>query len=67
MENPRSLYTHKDPVKGSAGAEKRRRSKACSHECLLSLWEKEKEREKERECFWEKERERENEKQRDIK
>ncbi|WVY97722.1 hypothetical protein V8G54_029873 [Vigna mungo] len=27
---PRSLYTHKDPVRGSAGAEKR--SKACNHE-----------------------------------
>lgn len=54
---PRSLYTHKDPVRGSAGDEKRRRSKACNHECLLSLGEKDKKervKEKERECFLEK-------------
>jgi len=37
MKSPRSLYTQKDPLKGCAGAEGRRRSKACNHECLLAL------------------------------
>jgi len=37
LKKTRSLYTHKDPLKGSAGAEERRKSKACDHECLLAL------------------------------